>query len=187
MKTIKLFFNDSRLFYTNKEYDITIIEIKKDDGLDLESFLEIDNINNNPIEYYNQKSVYLLQFPNDKEADFSNGDIKSLDNYTIYHTCNTIKGSSGSPIINILNNKVIGIHRGSKGVFNYNLGTLIKMPIEDFNLKKKRIKSINEIFKEIRDQKLDILYEINNKKQLFYLFVAVNNKIFHKKYFGEIF
>ena len=187
LKTIKLFFNDSRLFYTNKEYDITIIEIKKDDGLDLESFLEIDNINNNPIEYYNQKSVYLLQFPNDKEADFSNGDIKSLDNYTIYHTCNTIKGSSGSPIINILNNKVIGIHRGSKDVFNYNLGTLIKMPIEDFNLKKKRIKSINEIFKEIRDQKLDILYEINNKKQLFYLFVAVNNKIFHKKYFGEIF
>ena len=31
-----------RKFYTNKEYDVTIIEIQNKDNLDLNSFLEID-------------------------------------------------------------------------------------------------------------------------------------------------
>jgi hypothetical protein len=187
-KSIKLFFDDSRRFYTSKKYDVTIIEIKKDDGLDLESFLEIDYVNDNQIEDYKQKSVYLLQYPNEKNVDFSIGVIKDIgfDNYTIEHLCNTDKGSSGSPIINVSGYKVMGIHRASSEIFQCNLGTLIKVPIDDFNIKMKT-KSLNEIFQEIREQKINILYEINNKKELLYLFIAINNKIFHKKYFGEIF
>ena len=50
-----------------------------------------------------------------------------------------------------------------------------------------RKKSLNEIFQEIKDKKLDILYEIKTKRELLYLFIVVNNNIFRKKYFGEIF
>ena len=187
-KTLKLSFDDSRRFYTNEKYDITIIEIKDDDGLDLESFLEIDYENNDQIDDYKQESIYVLQYPNDKNVDFSMGVIKNidLDNFTIEHLSDTRPGSSGSPIIKVLNYKVVGIHRGSREIPRCNLGTLIKFPIEDFNIKM-RTKSLNEIFQDIRDKKLDILYEINHKKELLYLFIAVNNRFFHKKYFGEIF
>ena len=187
-KALKLVFDDSRRFYTNKKYDITIIEIKKDDGLDLESFLEIDYEINNQKEDSKQESIYVLQYPNDKNVDFSMGVIKNieLDNYTIEHLCDTKPGSSGSPIIKVLNYKVVGIHRASRAIPICNLGTLIKFPIEDFNIKM-RTKNLKEIFQEIRDKKLDVLYEINHKKELIYLFLAVNNKLFHKKYFGEIF
>jgi len=188
-KTLKLSFDDSRRFYTNKKYDTTIIEIKEGDGIDLESFLEIDYENNNKIEDYKQESIYVLQYPNDKNVDFSMGVIKDIEldnNYTIEHLSDTQAGSSGSPILKVLNYKVVGIHRGYCKSPNCNLGTLIKFPIEDFNIKM-RTKSFEEIFQEIRDKKLDILFEINSKKELLYLFIAVNNKFFHKKYFGEIF
>ena len=78
-KTLKLFFDDSRRFYTNKKYDTTIIEIKDDDGIDLESFLEIDYENNNQIKDYKQESIYVLQYPNDKNVDFSMGVIKDIE------------------------------------------------------------------------------------------------------------
>ena len=187
-KTLKLCFDDSRYFYTNEEYDITIIEIKRNDGLDVESFFEIDNLKDIPMEDYKQKSIYLLQYPNNVNVDFSIGVIKNigLDNYTIEHLCDTREGSSGSPILNVSNKKVIGIHKGAMNNINCNLGTLLKLPIEDFNVKMRK-KSLNEIFEEIRDKKLDILYEIKSKKELLYLFIITNNIIFHKKYFGEIF
>ena len=52
-KKIKFSLNDNKISkeiiigknrktYTSEEYDITIIEIKKDDDLDLNSFLDID-------------------------------------------------------------------------------------------------------------------------------------------------
>ena len=42
-KEYNLSLDNSRLFYTNeKQYDITIIEIKKSDGLNEENFLNID-------------------------------------------------------------------------------------------------------------------------------------------------
>ena len=51
------------------------------------------------------------------------------------HKCSTDNGSSGSPILNLENNKLIGIH--SKGTnYNYNMGTLLKLPIQDFINKK---------------------------------------------------
>ena len=40
---IQIKINNSRKTFTNKIYDITIIEIKKDDNLDINEFLEIDD------------------------------------------------------------------------------------------------------------------------------------------------
>ena len=46
------------------------------------------------------------------------------------HNCTTENGSFGSPILNLQTNKVIGIH--NKSSTNYNIGTLLKLPIKDF-------------------------------------------------------
>ena len=40
------------------------------------------------------------------------------------------KGSSGSPILNINNNKIIGIHK--EGTKQYNKGTFLNYPIKEF-------------------------------------------------------
>ena len=68
--------------------------------------------------------------------EISYGVIKNIreDNKTIHHLCATSGGSSGSPIINKDNYQVIGIHKGAaEGGKNYNLGILLKEPIEKFN------------------------------------------------------
>ena len=52
VKIIKFF--ESRLYLINKQYGITIIEIKENDGLELNNFLEI-NVNEN---YENE--IYIL-------------------------------------------------------------------------------------------------------------------------------
>ena len=51
------------------------------------------------------------------------------------HKCNTDSSSSGGPIMNALNNKVIGIHRGYFKKYNYNYGTLLKYPLIELSKK----------------------------------------------------
>ena len=124
--------NDKNIIYTNKELDITIIEIiEKDYKKDI-SFLELDDIvekNNIPDEYYRTENIYMIQY-NEKEVGLSYGFIKKLDNKKIIHTCCFRRGSSGSPILNSSTQKVIGIHTGSTQYDNF--GFLIKYAIEDF-------------------------------------------------------
>ena len=119
----------NRMKYTSKKYDVTIIEIKESDNinkfLDLE--LEINNIN------YNKETIYILHYPSYENISVSYGIInnyKEDKEYEFIHHCNTEKGSSGSPILDIKNNKIIGIHKGTKN--NYNLGSFINYPIKEF-------------------------------------------------------
>lgn len=145
-KSIKISFNNeekimdikldsSRKKYTNKQYDITIIEIKKSDKINKNSFLEIDDkiYQDNPFDFFTKKSVYILQYPNYHGASVSYGLIKQINQENeLFHLCTTDKGSSGSPIINLENSKVIGIHKGGSESFNFNRGIFLKAPINDF-------------------------------------------------------
>ena len=121
---------DGRLFYQNKDYDITIIEMNKNDPVDLFSSLEIDySIDTNNIKLDNKK-VYLLQYPKGQSPIFySQGIIKKEKeksqifssqekikkelnrNYFIAYYASEV-GSSGCPIIDYEKDLVIGIHRG---------------------------------------------------------------------------
>ena len=94
--TIKL--DDNRLRYTNEKLDITIIEIKENDH----------NLN---IKYF----------------ELDDGIIKLLyiNNSDITHNCNIKEGSSGSPILLLNNQKIIGIHFGSSKQNKYNKGRLL--------------------------------------------------------------
>ena len=121
-----------RKTYFNKEYDITIIELKQIDNisnvLELDENLFIDKTNF----FFADSSIYILQYPKGKDAAVSYGQLKDFYNYNIKHTCSTDYGSSGSPILNLENNKVIGIHKEGSSIFNYNQGTLLKYPLNCF-------------------------------------------------------
>ena len=128
-----------RKCYTNDIYDITIIEMKTNDGININNFLEIDEdiFKNNSNQIFSKSSVYIMHYPNGVQNEISFGKIKgiALDNFNIDHQCNTLPGSSGGPIMNIINYKVIGIHKGAKEFNNWNMGTLLKLPIKEFNEK----------------------------------------------------
>ena len=64
---------------------------------------------------------------------FSIGNIKSIteDSFNIRHSYTTNIGSSGGPMINLFNYKVMGVHKGYKNKFN--LGTHLGIVIKEFN------------------------------------------------------
>ena len=142
----QIIINDNRKIYTSKQYDTTIIEIfKEKDKID--DFLELDdNIFYKYINLFN-KSIYVIQYPKIgycQEASVSYGILKDIqEEYNIIHYCCTQDGSSGSPILNLENNKVIGIHKGTSILFNFNKGTLLNFPIKEF-LNNKNLLFINK-------------------------------------------
>jgi hypothetical protein len=71
-KIIDIKLDSSRKKYTNKEYDVTI-EIKKDDNIKDNSFLQIDEniFQENPIDFFAKKSIYIIQYPDYIEASVS--------------------------------------------------------------------------------------------------------------------
>ena len=134
-----------------RPYDITFIEIKKTDNINSESFLKIDDyiFDENSINNYKKKLIYLIHYPN-INVEFSTGIIYNIiednDNYnTILHFCETQFGSSGSPIINLDNYKVLGIHKGTLKNRNYNIGTFLKIPIQEL---RKYIKNNDRVIKK---------------------------------------
>ena len=130
---------NNRQKYTNKEYDITIIEIKEED--DINDYLELDDIiiedilnNNNNNNYYIDNEVYIIEYP-EGILSISAGkliDIFEEKKYKFRHICHTKAGSAGSPILNIINNKVIGVHHSKDIHFNRGRASFLNYPIKDF-------------------------------------------------------
>ena len=127
---------NNRIKYTNEEYDITIIEIKQEYDK-IYNFLELDNniITETSNIKYIKESIYIIQYPEGK-LSVSYGllnNIQEEKKYNFCHLCSTKEGSSGSPILNLSNNKVIGIHKeSSKKNFNYNVGLFLNFPLNQF-------------------------------------------------------
>lgn len=216
---LEILIDESRKIYTSEKYDISIIELKQNDGIKADAFLEIDRKvwKDNPIEIFKKMSIYLLHYPNGIEAKLSDGTIQNIeeDNFTIHHLCDSDSGSSGGPLISLDSFKVIGIHKGASQKGNWNLGSLIKEPIEEFynndknqkgnieeNKDKSELKKIeyknnildkNNIDKDIIDDEITILYELNQQKNKISneLIKKVKDKwgetISENKIFGETF
>ena len=180
-KKFSILIDDSRRIFTDKYYDITIIEMNKNDGLDFNKFLEIDDsIHKEDFkEYFKNRSIYLIHHPKSKEdPEFAVGVIKyiSLDNNVINHTCKSEPGSSGSPILDLKTNKIIGIHKGSAINQNLNVGTFIKEPIEKFYQKcGDKIKS-DEIINGNLKKENEIKNINNNSQNQDNFFNGKNNK-----------
>ena len=129
-KTINL--GIERKTYFNIQYDIAIIELKESDNIN--NFLELDDNLFESEKLYKDASLYILQYPFGDKAQVSYGKLIDINSYEIKHICNTEHGSSGSPILNLSNNKVIGIHRQSSD--NISKGTFLRYPLINFFVNK---------------------------------------------------
>jgi hypothetical protein len=87
---------------------------------------------NNSEKFFNKHSIYILHYMNGDKAVASYGVTGDIDKNNIIHYCCTDSGSSGAPIINLINNKIIGIHKEGSNHFQYNKGTYLKEPINQF-------------------------------------------------------
>ena len=122
---------DNRIKHTNKNYDITIIEIKEKDNIN--NYMELDDIiindiinNNNKNIEYKDETIYIIHYPNNHlSVSYGILNIPEDKKYEIKHTCSSDVGSSGSPILNIETNKIIGIHKAGMRGKNYNKGTFL--------------------------------------------------------------
>ena len=157
---------NNRMKYTNEDYDITIIEIKKEDKIS--NYLELDDniindlINNN--KNYIDKTVYLIEYKKG-ELSVSNGILDKINekqNYEFNHKCNTDGESSGSPILN-LDNKLIGICK--KGYNNkYNKGTFLNYPIKEYI----------KLYNKNKQKELSDLMNMNNNMNMMNMLNPMN-------------
>ena len=168
----------NRKTYTNKEHDVTIIEINKDDKI--KNFLELDDniinglvYNNDTNIEYKDKTIYIPQYP-EGELSVSYGIINNIyvdKKYNFNHKGCTRNGSSGAPIIYI-NNKVIGIHK--KGDRINNIGTFLYYPIKEFlkqyNDSNKLLEEFNNKYnlniKNINVEKIELTFKNIDNEQL---------------------
>ena len=67
---------DNRIKYTNKEYDVTIIEIKEEDEINCEYFEYEENDLN---EKYIKESIYILHYPGNENISVSYGIINVIN------------------------------------------------------------------------------------------------------------
>ena len=110
--------NEEDVIYQSKkdEYDLIIIRIKQDqEYMKNINYLELDE----NLFHINSKkgyeSIYILHYPNLQNvfASYGNGITFDEENkYDMQNKCNILPSSSGGPILNLLTNKVIGIHKG---------------------------------------------------------------------------
>ena len=166
---VKIINLSNRKSYTNPEYDITIIELKKEDNI--QNFLELDdnilnNIfdnddNDNSNQIFLKETLYILQYPEGK-LSVSYGVLDNIlidKKFNFNHSCSTKAGSSGSPIINLATNKLIGIHKEGLQSSNYNRGTFLNYPIRAFIKEKIKIN-----YKQSQKDKSINIGKINNIK-----------------------
>ena len=134
----KIKIDDGRKLYTDEVYDITIIEIKEEDQLSQFNFLEIDEkiLKEEELEkIYLGEMIYIIHYPQASFSTCSYDKIKQiLNNSNIRYTCQTQPGSSGSPILNLKNYKVIGIHCGFHSNYNVNIGNFLREPLIKFEM-----------------------------------------------------
>ena len=128
--------DNSRIFFTDPDLDVTIIEIKP--NIDkINNFLDLDEKifkEKNLVEaLFKKKFGYVLNYPKGENVVASFGQIIQLVDKKISHSCSTDKGSSGSPILDLDSFKVIGIHYGSSDNFQFNKGMFMKNIVFKFN------------------------------------------------------
>ena len=177
---IKLDNNKRFIKAFDKELDVTVIEILKSDKISSDKFLNYDLNYKSERGYdeYLNKNFCLAGYPSlnmlKKEKHISSGKIKSIvDGYRFHHYLNTRAGSSGSPIVLIENENVIGIHHAGDKNKGINRGIFIGKVIEELN------KDNIEI--NLKHQKY-LAEKIENNKYFFTL-EEYNNEIYdlHQK------
>lgn len=114
--SLEISVNSNRIKKYFEELNVTIIEIKEEDIKeggkfnDIE-FLELDdNLDKEDSElFYNDESIYVLHYKEENKASVSYGLIAETIGNEIIIYCDINQSSIGAPILNLTNNKIIGI------------------------------------------------------------------------------
>ncbi len=141
--------DESRHIYSNRTYNITIIELKNDE-FPPEIFLMLDDLINNAgkeeilnVQYINQ-DIYLIHYNNENNPEYSYDKIKEIKDFLIKDYCPNECILSGSPILNLNSFNVIGIHKGKSEKTNSNMGLIIRVPVKEYNKLKEGSTKQNE-------------------------------------------
>ena len=189
--TKKIIIDSKRKTYTNIDYDTTIIELNEKD--DIKDYLILDKqilkrINSEKDEIIVNKenaSIYILNYA--EEMFVSYGLLNNIDGNQISHKCDTKEGSSGSPILSLETNEVIGVNgESSKNNYKFNIGIFLVEPLIKFlsnfkntfssklNIDESQIKphnieqNIDRIYNDIKkyfNTERDIINKLNIQKQ----------------------
>ena len=144
-----------RMKYINKEYNINIIEIKEEDNI--KDYIQLDDNCDNVLSYFG-KTIYIL------DNKISYGKIKEIEENNFKYECYLENNIKGLPIINIKNNKLIGIN----GTINNN-GIFLKNSIEEFINIREFNKKFNLNITDINLQKLSLESKSIKNEELQYL------------------
>ena len=138
----------NRTAYNNKKLGISIIEIVNKDGFKNINMFELDeDILSGKTEKFIDKSIYMIH-SNQETLYVSYGLVNDIGkNHNFMHTCKAFNGSSGSPILNLENNKIIGIHSSTNA--NINEGFFLNFSASKENLSKTHKEFIKPEFKTI--------------------------------------
>lgn len=156
--------DDSRINYTNEEINITIIGINpKTDGIN--SFLEIDNnIFEDNLEKI-IKNIYIIEKPHFKRDFISISPLKKINSNLIEYEIKTAFGCIGTPIFNLENNKIIGIHMNEiENKENKNI--CFKKIIDEFNKRNEIVICMSLNHKALKNNVYFINYEYNENENL---------------------
>ena len=130
-KHIKL--ND-RIIYLNEDFNFLLIEIKEDKDSIYNYFELDDNIICQETKKYLKQSIYILQ--NSEYKSYVSYGIISDDevgkDYNFVHIARLKENSFFSPILNLLNNKLIGINIKQNMKSNSNIGLFFNYPLKEF-------------------------------------------------------
>ena len=182
-KKITIILDTAEIFIKvfDKECDVAIIEILKNDKIQENKFLSYD-LNYKSEKgyfYYLNKNIFLAGYPcsviYQKERHVSGGKIIKIKNYKFNHILDTEKGSSGSPICLIENRLVIGIHKGGNKENSINMGIFIGHVIEELNKEEGNINNIKNI-NNINNS--NFIVNIIEKNKYFFSLEEYNKEIY---------
>ena len=151
--------------------------------------MKLDKIELNKTESpdYLDESIYLLNYHKDKDIYVSYGKLLDINNKEIIYNCNIKGDSSGSPILLLNNQKLIGIHCSYSKHNKYNKGTLLIYSIIEFSKIKKNLLIIdqegNKIIKNYITAELDIKEDNQNIRIInsYEQFIREHKSIKYKK------
>ena len=154
--------------YEDKKYGKAVIEIKE--SSDIEYFFEIDeDIFANEEERnmkYNKESICIIQYDNKDNISVSYGIINDICGKEIKYSANTNKNIKDNIILNLKNNRIIGISDFESK--NYNNGIFIGDLIDQF----RKIEHISTPCSESKNNYTSISITINIDED------EVNNEIY---------
>jgi V8-like Glu-specific endopeptidase len=90
-----------------------------------------------------QTQLYVIQHPKGQPQQRSAGFFKSASDFNILHSAPTEEGTSGAPVLNVTNSRVVALHKGENDTEKLREATLIGAILNDLRQNRP------ELYKEI--------------------------------------